>query len=63
MFNFTFTGLDIYSPDIDIKATLNGMNAKLIISENPRMVNIITYVALAVSAFALALALTASFLG
>ena len=28
-FNFTFTGLSIYSPDIFVKATLEGLNAKL----------------------------------
>jgi hypothetical protein len=28
-FNFTFTGLEIYSPDIFVKATLEGLNAKL----------------------------------
>lgn len=28
-FNFTFAGLKIYSPDIFVKATLNGINAKL----------------------------------
>ena len=28
-FNFTFAGLSIYSPDIYVKATLNGINAKL----------------------------------
>ena len=28
-FNFTFAGLSIYSPDIYVKASVNGMNAKL----------------------------------
>ena len=31
-FNFTFIGLSIFSPDINVQATLNGLNAKLIVS-------------------------------
>lgn len=62
-FNFTFAGLSIYSPDIYVKARLIGINAKLETSEAPYQTNIITYVAMGVSAFALALALISSFLG
>jgi hypothetical protein len=62
-FNFTFTGLKIYSPDIFVKATVEGLNAKLRTSDTPQQTNIITYVGLGVSAFALGLALISSFLG
>jgi hypothetical protein len=62
-FNFTFTGLRIYSPDIFVKATVEGLNAKLRTSDTPQQTNIITYVGLGVSAFALGLALISSFLG
>lgn len=30
--NFTFAGLSIYSPDINVQIKLNGINAKLAIS-------------------------------
>jgi len=62
-FTFSFTGLSIYSADIPVTVTLNGINAKLETSQSPQQVNIITYVTLGVSAFALALALMSSFLG
>ena len=61
--NFTFAGLSIYSPDINVAIKLNGINAKLEISEKPESVNIIVYAALGISAFALVLALMAAFLG
>lgn len=55
--------MKIYSSDIPIKTPLYGRNAKLEIGKAHQQVNIVFFVALAVSAFALLLALVAAFLG
>lgn len=55
--------MSIFSNDINKKAQLYGRNAKLEIGKAHPQVNVITYVALAVAAFALVLALVAAFLG
>ena len=61
--NFTFNGLKISSPDINLEFTLSGHNAKISATDKLQQTAIIIYVGLAVSGFSLLLALLSSFLG
>jgi hypothetical protein len=65
MFNikFSFTGLSVHSDDIEINSKLNGLNARLEISQNVGMNMVIVYVGVIVGALSLILSIISSLLG
>jgi hypothetical protein len=60
--NFSFIGLSVSSEPILLDIKLNGLNAKLTISENPSLTSVVTYAGMGISSVALFVAILASFL-